>query len=114
MKRGLKVGWNTLLIRWLKTLGQSITGSNGRRGLRVSVNLMLYLNPNCTKSAGSLVQHIQLLKNVMRKFSWAPTAVPPEGSTRAGILPGCPSLDRGSREAGRVRTTDLPVSKFAL
>ncbi|KER32055.1 hypothetical protein T265_01832 [Opisthorchis viverrini] len=27
-------------------------------------------------------------------------AVPPEGCTRAGILPGCPSLDRGSREAG--------------
>ncbi|KER32984.1 hypothetical protein T265_01071 [Opisthorchis viverrini] len=27
------------------------------------------------------------------------TAMPPEGSTRAGILPGCPSLDRGSREA---------------
>ncbi|KER25194.1 hypothetical protein T265_07298 [Opisthorchis viverrini] len=26
-------------------------------------------------------------------------AVPPEGSTRAGILPGCPSLDRGSRKA---------------
>ncbi|KAG5443303.1 hypothetical protein CSKR_109065 [Clonorchis sinensis] len=26
-------------------------------------------------------------------------AMPPEGSTRAGILPGCPGLDRGSREA---------------
>ncbi|KAG5452972.1 hypothetical protein CSKR_111792 [Clonorchis sinensis] len=25
--------------------------------------------------------------------------MPPEGSTRAGILPGCPSLNRGSREA---------------
>ncbi|KAG5449100.1 Major vault protein, partial [Clonorchis sinensis] len=25
--------------------------------------------------------------------------MPPEGSTRAGILPGCPSLDRGIREA---------------
>ncbi|KER29771.1 hypothetical protein T265_13303, partial [Opisthorchis viverrini] len=36
--------------------------------------------------------------------------MPHEGSTRAGILPGCPSLDRESREArGRVRTTDLPV-----
>ncbi|KAG5446963.1 hypothetical protein CSKR_107023 [Clonorchis sinensis] len=33
--------------------------------------------------------------------------MPPEGCTRAGILPGCPSLDRGSREA-EVRTTDLP------
>ncbi|KAG5453392.1 hypothetical protein CSKR_110035 [Clonorchis sinensis] len=27
------------------------------------------------------------------------TAMPPEGSTRAGMLPGCPSLDRGRREA---------------
>ncbi|GAA49842.1 hypothetical protein CLF_103669, partial [Clonorchis sinensis] len=27
-------------------------------------------------------------------------AMPPKGSTGAGILPGCPSLDRGSREAG--------------
>ncbi|KAG5447289.1 Heat shock cognate 71 kDa protein [Clonorchis sinensis] len=26
-------------------------------------------------------------------------AMPPEGSTRAEVLPGCPSLDRGSREA---------------
>ncbi|KAG5441122.1 hypothetical protein CSKR_102777 [Clonorchis sinensis] len=43
------------------------------------------------------------------------TVMPPEGSTRAGILPSCPILDRdGSRGRGRVRTTDLPVSKFAL
>ncbi|KER25389.1 hypothetical protein T265_07134 [Opisthorchis viverrini] len=27
------------------------------------------------------------------------TAMPSRGSTRAGILPGCPSLDRGSRVA---------------
>ncbi|KER27408.1 hypothetical protein T265_05516 [Opisthorchis viverrini] len=26
------------------------------------------------------------------------TAMPPEGSTRGGILPGCPSLDRGNRD----------------
>ncbi|KER23137.1 hypothetical protein T265_08908 [Opisthorchis viverrini] len=26
-------------------------------------------------------------------------AMPPEGCMRAGILPGCPNLDRGSREA---------------
>ncbi|KER31817.1 hypothetical protein T265_02044 [Opisthorchis viverrini] len=25
------------------------------------------------------------------------TAIPPEGSMRAGILPGCPTLDTGSR-----------------
>ncbi|KAG5454334.1 Trafficking kinesin-binding protein 1, partial [Clonorchis sinensis] len=30
---------------------------------------------------------------------WCLAAMPPEGSTRAEILPGCPSLDRGSREA---------------
>ncbi|KER28550.1 hypothetical protein T265_13567, partial [Opisthorchis viverrini] len=30
----------------------------------------------------------------------------------AGILPGCPGLDRGSREAGgRARTTDLSVTR---
>ncbi|KER28496.1 hypothetical protein T265_04717 [Opisthorchis viverrini] len=35
----------------------------------------------------------------------------PEGSTRAEILPGCPSLDRGeSRGRGRVRTKDLPCA----
>ncbi|KER24980.1 hypothetical protein T265_07487 [Opisthorchis viverrini] len=27
------------------------------------------------------------------------TSMPPEGSTKAGIPPGCPSLDRGGREA---------------
>ncbi|KAG5452742.1 hypothetical protein CSKR_102171 [Clonorchis sinensis] len=27
------------------------------------------------------------------------TAMPPKESTRAGVLPGCPSLDRRSREA---------------
>ncbi|KAG5447230.1 hypothetical protein CSKR_114422 [Clonorchis sinensis] len=43
-------------------------------------------------------------------------AMPPEGSTKAGILPGCPSLDREGRQRGRsrVRNTDLSVSKFAL
>ncbi|KER33543.1 hypothetical protein T265_00652 [Opisthorchis viverrini] len=37
------------------------------------------------------------------RFTVAPfrclAAMPPEGSTRAGILSGCPSLDRGSRVA---------------
>ncbi|KAG5444948.1 hypothetical protein CSKR_103538 [Clonorchis sinensis] len=37
--------------------------------------------------------------------------MPPEGSTRAGILPGCPSLDRGIREA-EVRRN--PTSAFGL
>ncbi|GAA51072.1 peptidyl-prolyl cis-trans isomerase D [Clonorchis sinensis] len=35
------------------------------------------------------------------------TVMQPEGSTRTGILPGCPNPDRG----GRVRTTDLPKAK---
>ncbi|KAG5451661.1 hypothetical protein CSKR_109144 [Clonorchis sinensis] len=34
--------------------------------------------------------------------------MPPEGSTIAEILPGCPSLQGESRGRGRVRTTDLP------
>ncbi|KER25423.1 hypothetical protein T265_07105 [Opisthorchis viverrini] len=42
-------------------------------------------------------------------------AMPPEGSTRAGILPGCPSLDRGSREAEvGVRTMNLPCVLLSL
>ncbi|KER28778.1 hypothetical protein T265_04468 [Opisthorchis viverrini] len=40
-------------------------------------------------------------------------ALPPEGSTRAEILPGCPSLDRGNQETD-VRFEPRPVSKFAL
>ncbi|KER26717.1 hypothetical protein T265_06079 [Opisthorchis viverrini] len=41
--------------------------------------------------------------------------MPPEGSTRAEKLQGCPSLDRNSRHTGtRVRTKGLPISKFAL
>ncbi|KAG5442659.1 Phospholipase A-2-activating protein, partial [Clonorchis sinensis] len=36
--------------------------------------------------------------SVVRRFR-CPSAMPPEGSTRARILPGFPSLDTGSREA---------------
>ncbi|KER23880.1 hypothetical protein T265_08342 [Opisthorchis viverrini] len=52
---------------------------------------------------------IGLVKPISQRFTWpnryavAPfrclTAMPPEGSTRAGMLPGCPSLDREGREA---------------
>ncbi|KAG5455056.1 hypothetical protein CSKR_109927 [Clonorchis sinensis] len=35
-------------------------------------------------------------------------AMPPERSTRAGILPDCPSLDRGSREAELVSVVRVP------
>ncbi|KAG5454445.1 Heteroproteinous nuclear ribonucleoprotein L, partial [Clonorchis sinensis] len=47
-------------------------------------------------------QHREIKKNINRS-AVTPfrclAAMPPEGSTRAEILPGCPSLDRGSREA---------------
>ncbi|KER25327.1 hypothetical protein T265_07201 [Opisthorchis viverrini] len=36
-------------------------------------------------------------------------ALPHEGGTRAGILPGCPSLDRGSREAELRFTAGQPA-----
>ncbi|KER29457.1 hypothetical protein T265_03923 [Opisthorchis viverrini] len=39
--------------------------------------------------------------------------MPPEGRTRAGILPSCPNLDRGSPEA-EVRFEPLPVSKVVF
>ncbi|KAG5446923.1 hypothetical protein CSKR_113874 [Clonorchis sinensis] len=53
----------------------------------------------------SLVTHSLGCKEKKRKnrSAVAPfrclTAMLPEGCTRAGILPGCPSLDRGNREA---------------
>ncbi|KER25979.1 hypothetical protein T265_06674 [Opisthorchis viverrini] len=40
----------------------------------------------------------QLNRSAVAPFR-CPAAMPQEGSTRAGILPGCPSLDRGSRVA---------------
>ncbi|KAG5443916.1 hypothetical protein CSKR_100832 [Clonorchis sinensis] len=43
--------------------------------------------------------------------------MPPEGSTRAGILPGCPSLDRGSRDAEvgfKPRTFRVPIQRRQL
>ncbi|KAG5450137.1 hypothetical protein CSKR_112663, partial [Clonorchis sinensis] len=44
------------------------------------------------------VKKIKINHSAVAPF-WCLTAMLPEGSTRAGILPGCPSLDRGSREA---------------
>ncbi|KER24667.1 hypothetical protein T265_07715 [Opisthorchis viverrini] len=44
------------------------------------------------------------------------TVTPPEESTRAGILPGCPSLDRGSREVevrSEQRTFRIPLGESA-
>ncbi|KAG5453162.1 hypothetical protein CSKR_106990, partial [Clonorchis sinensis] len=42
--------------------------------------------------------HHESSRSAVRPFRCL-AAMPPKGSTRAGILPGCPSLDRGSREA---------------
>ncbi|KER23969.1 hypothetical protein T265_08265 [Opisthorchis viverrini] len=38
-------------------------------------------------------------RTAVTPFWWCLAAMSPEGSTRAGILSGCPSLDRGIREA---------------
>ncbi|KAG5446781.1 hypothetical protein CSKR_105550 [Clonorchis sinensis] len=91
-------------------------GSSGRCSPRVPVNLMFYLNLNWTDCGKytqlqiSLVftgdskrfsKHYQIIIN--NRSAVAPfrclAAMPPEESTSAGILPGCPSLDRGSPEA---------------
>ncbi|KAG5454946.1 hypothetical protein CSKR_105883 [Clonorchis sinensis] len=46
-------------------------GSSGRRSPRVSVNLMFYLKPNCTKLAKYTHLHIQLPGNITNeRFSW--------------------------------------------
>ncbi|KAG5448981.1 Arginine/serine-rich coiled-coil protein 2 [Clonorchis sinensis] len=56
-------------------------------------------------SATHFVLYLCLLHEKIKRNRSAVTpfrclaAMPPEGSTRAGILRGCPSLDRGSREA---------------
>ncbi|KAG5441157.1 hypothetical protein CSKR_102747 [Clonorchis sinensis] len=60
-----------------------------RRCSRVSVNPMFYLDPKWT----------DLDKYYRKVFSnLCLAAMSPEGDTRAGILPGCLSLDRGSPE----------------
>ncbi|KER26428.1 hypothetical protein T265_06342 [Opisthorchis viverrini] len=78
-----------------------------------------------TETRRGLVHHVQLLKNIINeRFNWVPAvapfrclaAMPHEGGTRARILPGSPSLDRGSREAEvefepRTFRNKLPESK---
>ncbi|KER27413.1 hypothetical protein T265_05520 [Opisthorchis viverrini] len=41
--------------------------------------------------------HFLHIRSAVTSFRCLAT-IPPEGSTSAGILPGCPSLDKGSRE----------------
>ncbi|KER25612.1 LOW QUALITY PROTEIN: hypothetical protein T265_14179, partial [Opisthorchis viverrini] len=60
---------------------------------------------NETAAATTTVRRVRVStkKIKIKRSAVAPSrclaAMPPEGSTRAGILPGCPSLDRGSRVA---------------
>ncbi|KAG5441639.1 Guanine nucleotide-binding protein subunit alpha-11 [Clonorchis sinensis] len=117
---------NKLLLRLLKTLRQTTTvfvllgaGSSGRCSPPVFANLM-FDGPELhgISEMHSSTYPSGLITIIRQRFSWIPvefravkknrsavapfrclTATPPEGSTRARILPGCPSLDRGSREA---------------
>ncbi|KER19633.1 hypothetical protein T265_11645 [Opisthorchis viverrini] len=51
-------------------------------------------------SGGMAVRHRKgVIAEKFSIFSKFSTALPPEGSTRTGLLPGCPSLDSESREA---------------
>ncbi|KAG5449303.1 hypothetical protein CSKR_100611 [Clonorchis sinensis] len=84
---------NSLLIRLLKTLRQPMTG---------------FALLGAQRPISKAMSH-----------SRCPTAMPPEGRKRAGILPDCPSLDRGSREAEvgfeprTLRSTQLTTHKVA-
>ncbi|KER33464.1 hypothetical protein T265_00583 [Opisthorchis viverrini] len=64
------------------------------------VRRVLLMIPNKDKTA---VQCFSDFPPRLKSFScstfWVPYCHATEGSTRVGILPGCPSLDRGSREA---------------
>ncbi|KER22850.1 hypothetical protein T265_09126 [Opisthorchis viverrini] len=72
------------------------SGSLGRRSLQFYLNAMFYLNQNWTE----FDRYSNLHTNVVFTAPFrCLAAMPPEGCTRVGILPGCPSLDRGSREA---------------
>ncbi|KER22729.1 hypothetical protein T265_14798, partial [Opisthorchis viverrini] len=74
-------------------------------------------NPNLGHCSPSKTTKIlsDIIRMLYERSAVAPlrclAAVSPEGTTRVGILPGCPSLDRGR---DRFRTTDLPVSNLAL
>ncbi|KAG5453899.1 hypothetical protein CSKR_108574, partial [Clonorchis sinensis] len=72
-------------------------GSSGRPSPRISVHIMFYLNPTWTDSTNTLVCMSAGFSTVAPFRCLA--AMSREGSTRAGILPGCPSLDRRIREA---------------
>ncbi|KAG5448124.1 hypothetical protein CSKR_106376 [Clonorchis sinensis] len=118
---------NALLIRLLKILQQPTTGfallgahqvaensstahdwfrpswgSSGRRSPRVSVNLMFYLNPNWTVFDKYTHLQINLVfareEGCRRIFSNLMIVLPPEGSIRAEVMSGCPSVNRSCRD----------------
>ncbi|KER24174.1 hypothetical protein T265_08110 [Opisthorchis viverrini] len=69
------------------------------------------LSPHCLHFTGSVLQATHSAVALFRCI----TAVPPEGSTRVGTVPGCPSVDRGSREAEvGFESTDLLISKRSV
>ncbi|KAG5442396.1 hypothetical protein CSKR_103633 [Clonorchis sinensis] len=91
--------------------------SSGRRSLRVSVNLMFYLNPNWTvfREIHQFANQFGFAKiylpsdncrsipYIFERKAYLPTclpAMPPEGSTKVEVLPSCPSPERSSRDAG--------------
>ncbi|KER30320.1 hypothetical protein T265_03265 [Opisthorchis viverrini] len=51
------------------------------------------------KMKGAMIAHTIIDNRSAATSFRCLAAMPPEGCTRAGILPGCPSLDNGSREA---------------
>ncbi|KAG5446685.1 hypothetical protein CSKR_112571 [Clonorchis sinensis] len=75
-------------------------GSSGRRRPWVSVNLMLHLNPNCMefdKYTHLRTSRIEENHPALAQFRCL-LLIPPVRSTKAGILIGCPSPDRGRRD----------------
>ncbi|KER26341.1 hypothetical protein T265_06388 [Opisthorchis viverrini] len=81
-------------------------GSSGRHSFRVSLKLMIYLNPNCT-----VFEEYTHFSYTILMPSCHATRRKHEGWDTARL----PKPRQGkSRGSGRVRTTDLPVSKFAL
>ncbi|KAG5453190.1 hypothetical protein CSKR_112752 [Clonorchis sinensis] len=56
-----------------------------------------FFSPRCWQTVGS-DRGQQKNRSAVAPFRCL-TAMSPQGSTRVGIQPGCPSLDRGSREA---------------
>ncbi|KAG5447960.1 hypothetical protein CSKR_100924 [Clonorchis sinensis] len=66
--------------------------------LNFSVCMNIQFHPASTDASATVPWDVNRHCSAVTPFRCL-AAMLPEGSTRAGILPGCPSLDRGSREA---------------